>query len=171
MNKALFLDRDGTLIEHIPYLMNPNDVKLVPRCAESLAKAQKAGYRLIVISNQSGVARGVGTIADIEACNKQMEDLLRTQEIMLDLILYCPHGPDSDCLCRKPNTGLFDSASKQLNIDLSQSIMIGDNISDIHAGQNAGCRLNVYLNTRETRQGENCFDSLPEAIDWALNQE
>ena len=172
MNKALFLDRDGTVIEHVHYNMDPNDVHLVPDCAEALAKAQAAGYLLVVISNQSGIARGKGTHEDVQACNDRMAELLAEQGITLDLILYCPHGPDEDCPCRKPKPGMLLDAAQQLDIDLSQSIIIGDNITDLQAGQNAGCKMMLFVNARdvEVREGEDCFDSLVEAVEHALNQ-
>ena len=97
MNKAVFLDRDGTVVEHVHYLKNADDVRLVSKCAEALKRARNAGYLLIVISNQSIVGRGTGTSAEVNACNARMRDLLRDEGVELDLVLFCPHTPvDAD---------------------------------------------------------------------------
>jgi D-glycero-D-manno-heptose 1,7-bisphosphate phosphatase len=168
MNKALFLDRDGTVIEHVHYLKDPDEVRLVSGCAQALKSARDAGYLLVVISNQSIIGRGTGTHEEVEACNARMEELLSAEGVELDSVLYCPHAPEDECACRKPQPGLLVQAAEALIIDLAQSSMIGDNVTDIEAGRNAGCRANLYLNKREPGTGEHCFDSIVEAIQFAL---
>lgn len=169
MNKALFLDRDGTVIEHVHYLKDPAEVRLVPRCAEMLQQARAAGYILVVISNQSIIGRGTGTREDVDACNARMTELLEDEGVVLDLVLYCPHTPDDGCACRKPEPGLLFEAAETLEVDLSASVMIGDNVTDVEAGLSAGCRLNLYLTTREPGEWEDSFDSLAEAIEYILS--
>lgn len=168
MNKAMFLDRDGTVIEHVHYLTNPDEVRLVPQCAEVLQRVRNAGFLLVVISNQSIIGRGTGTVEQVNACNARMEKLLLAEGVDVDLVLFCPHAPEDKCACRKPEPGLLNEAARQLRIDLEESVMIGDNITDIEAGKNARCRLNLYVNTREPRQGEDCFGTLVHAINYAL---
>ena len=164
MHKAMFLDRDGTVIEHVHYLNDPAGVRLVSDCVKALSAARAAGYLLVVISNQSIIGRGTGTKEEVDACNARMEELLRVEGIMLDLVLYCPHAPEEECGCRKPKPGMLLDAADRLGIDLSQSVMIGDNITDVEAGENAGCAMSLYLNTREPRVGDACFDSLEDAV-------
>ena len=149
-------------------MKNPKEVRLVADCAKSLRRAREEGYLLVVISNQSIIGRGTGTVAQVDACNARMEELLLAEGVDVDLVLYCPHAPEDNCTCRKPKPGLLLDAARDLDIDLEASIMIGDNITDVEAGENAGCRLNLYLNTRESRQGAECFDTLVLAIDYAL---
>ena len=168
MNKAVFLDRDGTVIEHVHYLVNPAEVRLVSECAEALKLARDAGYLLVVVSNQSVIGRRTGTREEVEACNARMGQLLRAEGVNLDLVLFCPHSPDDGCECRKPRPGLLQQAARDLGIDLAESVMIGDHVTDVEAGENAGCRLNLYLNTREVRDCGECFDSLIDAIRYAL---
>jgi D-glycero-D-manno-heptose 1,7-bisphosphate phosphatase len=169
MNKAVFLDRDGTVVEHVHYLKNADDVRLVSKCAEALKLARNAGYLLIVISNQSIVGRGTGTSAEVNACNARMRDLLRAEGVELDLVLFCPHTSEDGCGCRKPRPGMLVKAAEDLAIDLAESVMIGDNVTDMEAGENAGCRLNLYLNTREARDDRACFDTLLSAVEYSLS--
>lgn len=170
MKRALLLDRDGTVIEHVHYLKDPDEVRLVDRCAESLQRARDAGYLLVVISNQSIIGRGTGTVEQVEACNDRMRVLLREQGIELDAVSYCPHSPDAGCACRKPAPGMLNEIAETLDVSLLDSVMVGDNITDVQAGENAGCRLNIYLNTREARDDLFGFDTLAEAVDFVLSR-
>lgn len=169
MNKALFLDRDGTVIEHVHYLKDPNQVRLVERCAEALRRARDAGYLLIVISNQSMVGRGTGTVEHVEACNTRMIELLAEKGVALDAVRHCPHAPEDGCSCRKPEPGLLNDCAAEFDIDLERSTMIGDNVTDVEAGVRAGCKKNYYLNTREPR--ENGVATLFDAIHLMLSEE
>lgn len=168
MNKAVFLDRDGTLIEHIHYLTDPNRVKIVDGGAEALKRLQEAGYLLVVVSNQSLVGRGYGTEDDVNAVNARMAELLQSAGVTLDSVKYCPHHPDEDCPNRKPKPGMLLEAAEELNIDLTQSVMIGDNPTDTGAGENARCRLNILLvEPGSSAQGPSA-GSLSEAADRVL---
>jgi histidinol-phosphate phosphatase family protein len=136
---ALFLDRDGTLMVDTGYVRNPDDVKLLPGATDLLREARTLGLRLVVISNQSGVARGIITEAQLVAVESRFEALLGEQGVTLDLILLCKHGPDDGCACRKPLPGLLHDAARALDIDLTSSVMVGDRASDVEAGRAAGC--------------------------------
>lgn len=130
---AIFLDRDGTIMVDKDYLSDPNGVELFPNTIAALTLARRLGYRLFVISNQSGVARGYMTEADVQAVNKRLEDVLEAEGIQLDGLFYCPHHPDftGPCSCRKPGRGMVDMALADHQLDLGRSFVIGDCKSDV----------------------------------------
>ncbi len=140
---ALFLDRDGTLCELIPYLGDPGRARLVPGAGVALRRAQEAGYRLVVVTNQSGVARGLFTTREVEAVHAALASALRQDGVIVDRFLYCPHHPEftGPCLCRKPRPGMLRTAAAALDLDLRRSWMIGDARADVEAGLAAGCRV------------------------------
>ncbi|WP_457568529.1 D-glycero-alpha-D-manno-heptose-1,7-bisphosphate 7-phosphatase [Desulfurobacterium sp.] len=140
MQKAVFLDRDNTLIEDEGYIHEPEKVKLLPGVGEGLKVLKDAGFLLIVISNQSGIGRGYFTEADFHAVNEKLNQLLKPYGTKIDDFFFCPHRPDEMCNCRKPKIELFLKAARKWNINLEESFMIGDKPSDIEAGINAGCR-------------------------------
>jgi D-glycero-D-manno-heptose 1,7-bisphosphate phosphatase len=139
--RALFLDRDGTLCELVPYLSDPDGVRLVRGAASALARAKAAGYRLVVVTNQSGIARGLFTRADVEAVHAEVSRQLARHGLALDGYYVCPHHPDHSgaCDCRKPQPGLIRRAARDLGIDCRRSFVIGDTIEDAQAGAAAGC--------------------------------
>ncbi len=143
--RAVFLDRDGTVIVERHYLGDPAGVELMPRAAEGLAAWIRGGYRPVIVSNQSGVARGRFTLRDLARVNRRMEDLLRERGVRLAGIYCCPHHPDltGPCSCRKPRPGLLARAAFELGLDLGASVMIGDSERDAEAGRRAGCRALV----------------------------
>ncbi|MFH1362501.1 MAG: HAD family hydrolase, partial [bacterium] len=131
MHKAVFLDRDGTIIEDVGYLNNPNDIKFIPGSIEAIKQLNKTGYKVIVITNQSGVARGLIAEDMLQTIDKTMQKHILSGGAHLDAIYYCPHHPDhghyphkQNCKCRKPNPGMLKKAAKDHNIDLNQSFMI-----------------------------------------------
>ncbi len=138
--RAAFLDRDGTLIFDPGYLADPEKVVLLEGAAESVALLRRAGYLPIIISNQSGVARGMYDESAVAAVNKRLCELLVAAHplALIDAIYYCPHGPDDDCPCRKPRPGLFLRAAEEKGIDLPASLSIGDNPRDVEAALGAG---------------------------------
>ncbi len=147
MNKAVFLDRDGTLIEHYDYITRPDQVQLLPRVAPGLRRLREKGYLLVIITNQSAVARGMITEKQLGEIHDRLVSLLAKDGAYLDKIYYCPYHPDAkvekyrrDSELRKPEPGMFYRAAAELEIDLEQSWMIGDDDRDIQAGQAAGCR-------------------------------
>jgi len=143
-NHAIFLDRDGTLNEDPGYLGNPELVKLLPEVGEALSGLKKAGFKLIVISNQSGIARGLLTKENVDSVNQRINELLKPFNAEIDHFLYCPFHPDfskkEDCICRKPSPKLVFDAAEKYNIDLSASYFIGDSLVDIECGENAGIK-------------------------------
>src|SRR5690606_15969958 len=130
MNRAVFLDRDGTLMEDRGYLGDPEGVALLPGVALALKKLRAAGYLLIVVSNQSGIARGLFTHEDLTRVNRRLETLLEEQGARLDAIYYCPHGPESQSETRKPAPGMILLAAREHHIDLHASATIGDQPRD-----------------------------------------
>lgn len=145
MAGAIFLDRDGTLNVDKGYAHAIADWQWLPEALAGLQLLQKAGWPLVVVSNQSGIARGFFTLADLEKLEKFVNSELAQNNVRIRKWYYCPHGPESDCCCRKPRPGLLQKAASELNLDLAESWMIGDRLRDIHAGQAAGCR-NILLN-------------------------
>jgi histidinol-phosphate phosphatase family protein len=137
--RALFLDRDGTLMVDTGYVRDPADVALLPGAAELLREARRLGFAIIVVSNQSGVARGIVTPAALEAVERRFEELLANEGAAIDAIHFCLHGPDDGCPCRKPGPALLVDAATARGIDLERSIMVGDRESDVLAGKSAGC--------------------------------
>lgn len=138
--KALFLDRDGTIILDRNYPSDPDEVAFIPGVSDSLRKAQKE-FLLIVISNQSGVGRGLITLDQFKKVDQQFRTLLKMEKIEIAGFYYCTHAPDDDCDCRKPKPGMILEAAESFDIDLSESFMIGDKPSDVEAGLRAGCRV------------------------------
>ncbi|MDH4238938.1 MAG: D-glycero-beta-D-manno-heptose 1,7-bisphosphate 7-phosphatase [Phycisphaerae bacterium] len=155
-NKAIFLDRDGTLIEDPGYLNHPEQVKLLEGVAEALIELRAMGYMLIVVTNQSAVARGIVSEKVLGEIHNRLRQLLTERGAYLDQIYYCPYHPDGvvpkyrkESDWRKPNPGMLLAASDEMDIDLSQSWKIGDSSSDIEAGLRAGCK--TILVTRLSR--------------------
>ena len=157
MNKAVFIDKDGTLITDVPYNVKPELIKLEPGAGETLQRLQKAGYLLILISNQAGVALGYFNEKDLTPVSKVIQHLLRPYSVRISAFYYCPHHPqgtvepyNKGCHCRKPEAGMLLQAAADLKIDLSQSWMIGDILNDVEAGNRAGCQTILIDNGGET---------------------
>lgn len=149
--KAIFLDRDGTINKYVGFLRNIDDFELLPGVAKAIKKINESGYLAIVITNQPVIARGEVTWEELEEIHNKMETLLGQEGAYLDGIYFCPHHPDKgfegevpelkiDCDCRKPKPGLIYRAAEEFNIDISQSWMIGDGKYDVLAGKNARCK-------------------------------
>lgn len=149
--KAVFLDRDGTINKYVGFLRNTDDFKLNDGVTAAIRKINAMGYLAIVITNQPVIARGEVSHEELDEIHNKMETLLGQEGAYLDAIYYCPHHPHKgykgerpelkiDCECRKPKSGMLLKAAEDFNIDLSQSWMVGDNENDIKAGQNAGCK-------------------------------
>lgn len=173
--KAIFLDRDGTINRHIGFLRNPEDLELLPGAAEAIRKINSSGYLVIVITNQPVIARGEVTVEQLNLIHQKMETLLGAEGAYIDGLYYCPHHPDKgfegevaelkiDCDCRKPKPGLILRAAKDFNIDVSQSWMIGDGKNDIGAGKNAGCKT-ALVESDESLEPDIIADSLLEAVE------
>jgi D-glycero-D-manno-heptose 1,7-bisphosphate phosphatase len=156
-HRAVFLDKDGTLVENVPYNVDPTCLTLTPGAIEGLRLLYEASYLLIVISNQSGVARGYFTEAALVPIMQQLQLMLEQAGVVLSGFYYCPHHPQGVvapyavvCDCRKPQPGLLYQAAQDHLIDLYQSWFIGDILHDVAAGRSAGCRTILLDNGNET---------------------
>lgn len=168
MNKAVFFDRDGTLIEHVPYLKDSERVRLLPGVADWLGRLREADYLLVMVTNQSLVARGYGTVEDVEAVNNEIQRRLARYGVQLDAVRYCPHRDEDDCECRKPKPGMLLEVAKELDIDLGYSAVIGDSPRDIEAGKNAGCRVNVLVKRGADQNDSTTAESFADACALVL---
>ena len=148
--KAIFLDRDGTINKYVGFLREIEQFELLPNTSEAIKKINNSGYLAIVVTNQPVIARGEVTLEQLDQIHNKMETLLGKDCAYLDGIYFCPHHPHKgfegeipelkvECECRKPKPGMLLQAAKDFNIDLSKSWMIGDSDNDILAGENAGC--------------------------------
>jgi len=156
-NKAVFLDKDGTLVVDIPYNTDPDKIYLSGEMTWGLKQLREAGYKLILVSNQSGIAFGYFDFAALKRAQQRLVQLLAAKGIVLDGFYYCPHHPDGlitaysiSCDCRKPGAGMLIRAAGEHHLDLSSSWMIGDILNDIEAGNTAGCRTVLINNGNET---------------------
>jgi D-glycero-D-manno-heptose 1,7-bisphosphate phosphatase len=162
---TIFLDRDGTVIHDTGYPNDPQQVHLLPGAGEALARLQQQGFHLILVSNQSGVNRGIITEVQALEVHRQVLASLTHYGVRIDAAYYCTHVPEEGCSCRKPAPGMLLGAAAELGLDLSRAFMIGDKPSDIEAGMRAGCRT-ILLTTMLEPGMRN---PRPEAtlIDWS----
>jgi len=142
---AVIFDRDGTIVVDVPYNGDPAAVQPVPGIREALDRLRAASIPIGVVSNQSGVARGMLTLEQVEAVNRRVEELLGPFAVSL----YCPHGPDDDCECRKPKPKLILDAAHAMGVDPSCCVVIGDKTSDVEAAENAGAR-GIFVDAAHT---------------------
>ncbi|WP_435018231.1 D-glycero-alpha-D-manno-heptose-1,7-bisphosphate 7-phosphatase [Tundrisphaera sp. TA3] len=154
---AVFLDKDGTLIDDVPYNVDPALIRLAPGVEEGLPMLHEAGFRLVVVSNQSGVARGLFPESALIAVEARIRDLLGRIGVPLAGFSYCPHHPEGTvarhaiaCDCRKPEPGMISRATRRLGLAPGRSWMVGDILDDIEAGRRAGCRTVLIDNGNET---------------------
>ncbi len=168
--KAIFLDRDGTINKFVGFLTKIDGMELLPGSAEAIKKINDSGYLAIVVTNQPAIARGEIDFPDLQEIHNKLETLLGKEGAYLDAIYYCPHHTDKgfegeriaykcNCDCRKPKAGMLLQAAKDFNIDLSQSYMIGDSQRDIEAGKNAGCKESILL-----EDGKSLADIIPAIV-------
>jgi len=144
---AVFLDRDGTINEEVEYLSRMEDLRLFPNTHEAIGLINRSGMQAVVITNQSGVARGFFDEVFLKRLHDRINDMLAARGAHIDRFYFCPHHPTEgrgkyrrDCDCRKPKAGMFHKAARDLHIDLASSYMIGDNHTDMEAAHNAGVR-------------------------------
>jgi D-glycero-D-manno-heptose 1,7-bisphosphate phosphatase len=173
MKRAVFLDRDGVINRRVAegeYVTRWEDFHFLPGVAEAISLLDRAGWSVIVISNQRCVAKGLLTIAELEAIHQKMLEELAKSGAKLGGIYYCPHDKEPSCLCRKPFPGMLLTAAHEHQIDLTSSWMIGDSESDIEAGKRAGCStLRIIPDPPGENEGADCFArSLLEASERIL---
>ena len=177
-NKAFFLDRDGVIIKNIPYLNSIGGLEFLPGVEYAIRLINKSGYKCIVITNQSGVARGLVSIDQIEIIHKYIKKSLRKHGAIIDAFYFCPHHPSAkiakyaiNCECRKPRAGMFYQAAKDHKLDLSDSVMVGDNNIDIAAGVNAGCETFQINSNRGDGEYKTGYVSLKQVVSYVLSRE
>ncbi len=163
--RALFLDRDGTLIRDVGYPRDPATVELLPGAVEALKGARELGYRLVIVSNQSGVARGLIQPSEARAVQERVEALFAERGVTFDGAWFCFHSPEDACLCRKPAPGMILAASRTLDLDLAGSVMVGDKASDVDAGIAAGTRA-IGFGAGHHSRAEATFSSWGDLISW-----
>lgn len=168
--RAVFLDRDGVIVREPPhYVYKIEDIHILPRVAEAISLLRKDNFKIVVVSNQAGIARGYFEKKDAKAFNRIMEERLRDAKAFIDAIYYCPHHPEAEilmyrtnCKCRKPKPGMLLRASREHAINLSQSFLVGDKWSDIDAGRSAGCRTVLV----QTGLGKDEFQKRKDGADF-----
>ena len=143
--KVVFLDRDGVINEEVGYLHKIKDFQFIHGAIISCRHFLSLGYKLIVITNQSGIARGMYKEGDFQIINHWMLDKLQQEGVDILDVFFCPHGPDDDCECRKPKPGLFINAKEKYGVDMKKSWMIGDKETDIEAAKNAGIHQTILV--------------------------
>jgi len=181
-HRALFIDRDGTINVEKEFISSPDDVELIPYAAAGLFLAAKHGFKLFVISNQSGVARGLMTEADVERVNQRLIDLLGSEGVRLDAVEFCGHHPSvtGRCECRKPRRGMVDRVLKRFDIDLARSFVIGDRVFDVDLAYNIGAKAIMVMTgygvvevaaLNPDRKPDFVANDLLSAVQWIIEHE
>lgn len=183
---AVFIDRDGCLIEEGGYLNHPSRVRMLPRSAEAVARLNRAGVAAVMATNQAGIARDYFSLETLQVVNAEVERQLAGHGASLDALYVCTHHPTAgrppfrlECACRKPKPGLLLQAAADLGLDLSRSVMVGDKPSDIGAGQAAGVATALvltgygrgeweYRRHEWTTKPDHVAEDLLDAVEWAL---
>jgi histidinol-phosphate phosphatase family protein len=160
---GVFVDRDGTLVREVGYLADPADLELLPRAADALRRLRAAGLPLVVVSNQSGVGRGLFPLSRVYEAMARLRVLLREARAEPDAIYFCPHRPEAGCRCRKPGTLLLERAADDLGLSPARSVMIGDKLLDAETGRNAG-GLGILVRTGYGRDEESRLGEVPERV-------
>ena len=155
-SKYLFLDRDGTLIQNKHYLSDPEQVEFCEGAIEGLLGLKSAGYRLVVVTNQSGIGRGYFTVEQMEAVHKRIKENLFRKGILIEEILYCPHRPEEECDCRKPKAGMIKNYLKEKNLIEIEGWVIGDRWCDIEMARRAKLRSVWIENQRHPEEIPRC---------------
>jgi D-glycero-D-manno-heptose 1,7-bisphosphate phosphatase len=186
MKQAVFLDRDGTVNEEVGYLRDVAKLKLIPGAGSAIRKLNEAGFLVVLVTNQAGVARGYFPESLIAEVHARLDELLHAEDARLDAVYYCPHHPTAGttaytrvCDCRKPGTGLIKQATRDLHIDVKHSYMVGDKWSDVELGQRAGTAAVLVKsgyapddpgNVRppHVREPEFIAHDISEAADWII---
>lgn len=145
MHKAVFLDRDGTIAKDVPYCSRPEDFELLPSAAEGIKLLNEHSFKVVVVTNQSGIARGYFTKQMLAKIHKKMRGELAKFGAYVDAIYYCPHHPNDNCDCRKPKPKMVFQSALDLDIDLSQSYIVGDSEMDVELARQAGCKAGIRV--------------------------
>ncbi len=177
MRRLILLDRDGTIIVNKHYLKDPAEVELIPGASGAIKRLNGAGHAVVIVSNQSGVARGLMTVHDVGKVMGAMLAQLMMEGAGIDRIFTCPEV-DDDAPCRKPNSGMLKRAAKEFNLPLDEAVIVGDSASDVNAGINAGCRTVLVrtgygggVEAAGEINPDYVADDLKAAVEWILNEE
>jgi len=178
MNRAIFLDRDGTIARDVHYCRRPEDLELLPTVGGGIRLLNKAGFKVIVVTNQSGIARGYFTEEMLDKIHQKMISDLARYGAHIDAIYYCPHHPDEGCACRKPKPKLAYQGIRDLRVDCQRSYVIGDRLMDVQLAKNINCKSVMIENSRGQGELKDC-DILPDyiardlesAARWIVEQE
>lgn len=189
ITKAVFLDRDGTVNEEVGYLTDLANLRLIPGAGRAIQKLNEAGFKVVLVTNQSGVARGYFPETFVHQAHSRLEEMLKTSGARFDAVYYCPHHPSAGnsrytrtCDCRKPMTGLIDKAIEELSLDRSGSYMVGDKWSDVELARRAGVGAILVMSgfapdapgnkrTDHLHDPDLFAHSLVEAVDWIIRRE
>lgn len=184
---AVFLDRDGVIVEDRDVLVDASELRVLDGVAEAIARLRRSGRAIVVVSNQPVVARGLVSERGIEQIHEALDAMLRAGGAVIDRFYFCPHHPNATleayrvaCECRKPRPGLLQKAARDLDLDLGASVMVGDRLSDVAAGKRAGCRAVLVESGKHTAppiespdgpsrvEPDHSCASLAAAVDWML---
>jgi histidinol-phosphate phosphatase family protein len=176
-DRAVFLDRDGTIMEDSHFVGEVERVVVIPGAPRALARLASAGYRLFIVTNQSGVGRGYFTLEDVEKVHAHLDEMFERAGVRFERYLVCPHHPDEGCDCRKPASRPVRDLAREAGIDLARSFVVGDRESDIRLGERVGARTVLVL-TGVGREAVADPDLRPdyvardlaEAVDWILRE-
>ena len=175
--KAVFLDRDGTINRDVHYCRKIEDFEILPGVPEAIKLLNQNDFKVIVVTNQSGIGRGYFSEAELSCIHRYMEKELEKHGANIDAIFYCPHHPDEDCECRKPKLKLILQAVDKYGIELRLSYMIGDKIRDVTTGKRAGCNTIWLQNSLEnlnnmvTMKPDYVAPDLLNAVNWIISRE
>lgn len=178
-SRVVFLDRDGTIIEDKVFLGNPDEIEFFPGAIKAIKTLRESGYKIVVISNQSGIGRGILTEKMVKEVNDCLLQRLKENDAPVDALYFCPHHPDDNCDCRKPKTGMIKKAATEFKLDLKNAVVIGDHLCDIELGKNIGAKTVLMLTghgKKEIGESENSgvkpdfvAKNLLEAANWVKN--
>jgi histidinol-phosphate phosphatase family protein len=178
-DKVAFLDRDGTIIEEKDFIKTPEEIEFIPDSIEAIRILRDLGYKIIVISNQSGIGRGILTHEMVACVNEIFLSRLKKEKADVDALYYCPHLPEDNCDCRKPNTGLIKKAVEERKLDLEDAVVIGDKLSDVELGKKLRAKTVLVLTGYGKKEVEKTnisqikpdfiADNLLGAVNWLKN--
>lgn len=178
MNRAVLLDRDGTIVKDTHYLSRAEDVRIYKGVIPALKKLKKNGWKLIIGTNQSGIGRGFFGLDALKKIHNKLHSIFAGRDLKIDAIYFCPHQPKDRCPCRKPNTGMLRKAAKKFRLDLKKCVVVGDNECDILWGKNGGTKTVLVLSGKGRRTVRSLKTkpnyvalTLPRAVEWILKNE
>lgn len=169
------MDRDGTIIKELPYISEPEKVELLQGAVSAIKLFRAKGFKVIIITNQSGVGRGYFSLRTLKMVNQRLFNLLKHNGTCVDKLYFCTHKPEDNCECRKPKTGMIEQAKKEFDISLKDSYIIGDKLEDIELGKAAGIRTVLVMTGHGKETGKKVTPNfvakdLIEAANWICSQ-